>query len=91
MPSMSEAWLSSSEMIASSAPKSVSKTPPLASKQDENKIVSSVPRNADRSASSAACSSWVPQMNRTLAIPKPHRSSASLAAATTRGSSARPR
>ena len=32
---MIEAWLSSSEMIASSAPKSTSKTPPLASKQDE--------------------------------------------------------
>ncbi len=32
---MIEAWLSSSEMIASSSPRSVSKSPPLASKQDE--------------------------------------------------------
>ena len=35
MPSMIDAWLSSSEMIASAASKSVSKTPPLASKHDE--------------------------------------------------------
>ena len=32
---MIEAWLSSSLMIASSAPKRTSKTPPLASKHDE--------------------------------------------------------
>ena len=88
---MIDAWLRASEMIASSAPKRVSKTPPFASKQDENKMVSSVPRNAESSASSALCRVWVPQMNRTLAIPKPHRVSASAAAATTRGSSASPR
>ena len=34
MPSMIEAWLSSSETIASSAPKSTSKTPPFASKHE---------------------------------------------------------
>ena len=34
MPSMIEAWFSSSETIASSAPNSTSKTPPLASKQE---------------------------------------------------------
>ena len=34
MPSMIEAWLSSSETIASSAPKSTSNTPPLASKHE---------------------------------------------------------
>ena len=32
---MIEAWFSSSETIASSAPKSTSNTPPLASKHDE--------------------------------------------------------
>jgi hypothetical protein len=35
--------------------------------------------------------SWVPQMNRTDASPKPQRSSASCAAASTVGWSARPR
>ncbi len=34
MPSMIDAWFSSSETIASSAPNSTSKTPPLASKQE---------------------------------------------------------
>ena len=34
MPSMIDAWLSSSLTIASSAPKSTSKTPPLASKHE---------------------------------------------------------
>ena len=40
--SMMEAWLSESEIIASSALKSGSNTPPLASKQDAYRIVSSV-------------------------------------------------
>ena len=35
MPSMMLAWLSASEMTASSSPSSVSNTPPLASKQEE--------------------------------------------------------
>ena len=35
MPSMIDAWLSASEMMASSSPSSVSKRPPFASKQDE--------------------------------------------------------
>ena len=38
---MIDAWFSSSEMIASSGPKSTSKTPPLASKHDEKRMVSS--------------------------------------------------
>ena len=50
---MSEAWLSSSEITASSAPNSVSNTPPLASKQEEYRIVASVPRNSDSRASSS--------------------------------------
>ena len=59
------AWLSSSEMMASSSPSSVSNSPPLASKQDEYRIVSSVPRNSLSFASSCLCSDCVPQMNRT--------------------------
>jgi hypothetical protein len=34
MPSMTEAWLSESEMTASSSPRMVSNRPPLASKQE---------------------------------------------------------
>ncbi len=49
---MIEAWFSSSLMTASSSPSSVSKKPPLASKQDEYRIVSSVPRKAERRSSS---------------------------------------
>src|ERR1035438_8936645 len=50
---MSEAWLSSSEMIASCSPNNVSKTPPLASKHEEYKIVASVPRKAESLVSSS--------------------------------------
>ena len=75
---MIEAWLSSSEMTASCSPSSTSNTPPLASKQDGNRIVASVPRKAESLSSSSTCWVWVPQMNRTLAIPKPHVSSAVL-------------
>lgn len=35
IPSMMEAWFRASEITASSGPRSVSKTPPLASKQEE--------------------------------------------------------
>ena len=59
------AWLSSSEMIASSAASSVSNSPPLASKQDVYRMVSSVPRNSLIFASSCLWIAWVPQMNRT--------------------------
>ncbi len=85
IPSISEAWLSWSEMTASSRSSSTSKRPALASKHDPKRIVSSVPRNCDRRSSSSRCSDWVPQMKRTDAIPKPHRSSADLAAASTSG------
>ena len=88
---MREAWLSSSEMIASSAPKSASNTPPFASKHEENRIVSSVPRNADTRRSSSTCRSWVPQMKRTLAKPKPHSSIPAFAASMIRWSFANPR
>ena len=92
---MMEAWFNSSEMIASSAPSSVSNRPPLASKHDEYKMVSkpSAPsrRNDVSADSSSLCWVWVPQMNRTDAIPKPHLSRASFAASISTGESARPR
>ena len=88
---MIEAWLSASEMIASSSPSRGSNRPPLASKQAAYRIVSSVPKNAAILASSCLCRSCVPQMKRTLAMPKPWLSRASLAAWITRGWSARPR
>jgi len=69
MPSMMLAWFSASEMTASSGPSKVSNSPVLASKQELYRIVSSVPRNADRRSSSRLWTAWVPQMNRTEAIP----------------------
>ena len=69
IPSMIEAWLSWSEITASRSSRSASNTPPLASKHDENRIVSSVPRKADSRSSSWRWSDCVPQMNRTDAIP----------------------
>ena len=67
---MIEAWLSASEMTASCSSRMVSNRPPLASKHDEYRIVSSVPRNGRQPALRAhLCTVWVPQMNRTDAIP----------------------
>ena len=91
IPSMIEAWLSASEITASSSPSSASNRPPFASKHDEKRIVSSVPRKVESRCSSSRCSSCVPQMKRTDAIPYPHRSSASCAASTTAGWFASPR
>ncbi len=51
-PSMIEAWLRASEMTASSSPSRVSKSPPLASKHDPYRMVSSVPRKSLNAASS---------------------------------------
>ena len=66
---MIDAWLSASEITQSCSPRIVSNSPPLASKHDEYRIVSSVPRNSLRAVSSAVCTVWVPQMKRTDAIP----------------------
>ncbi len=68
-PSMIEAWLSWSVTIASSAPRSGSKTPPFASKQAAYRIASCMPRKAAIFRSSSRCSACVPQMKRTLDIP----------------------
>ena len=88
---MSDAWLSASETIASSLVNSDSKTPPFASKHDEKRIVASVPRKRLTASSSCTWRSWVPQMKRTEAMPKPRSSSADLAASMICGWSARPR
>ena len=48
-------------------------------------MVSSVPRNADNRASSSLCTVWVPQMNRTDAMPKPWSRTACAAASTSAG------
>ena len=85
------AWFSSSEMTASCSPSSVSNRPPFASKHDEYRIVSSMPRNALSAASRSLWISCVPQMKRTDASPKPHSSIAACAAAITSGWSASPR
>ena len=85
------AWFSSSEITASSGPSRVSNRPPLASKQDPYRMASSVPRNSASRRSSSLWISVVPQMKRTEAMPKPHRSSACWAAATIAGWSASPR
>ncbi len=63
------AWLSSSLTTASSSPSNVSKRPPFASKQLEYRMQSSVFRNAQSAASSRLCTSCVPQMKRTEAMP----------------------
>jgi hypothetical protein len=47
MPSIIEAWFKVSEITASSGPSSVSNSPPLASKQEVYRIVSSVCRNSE--------------------------------------------
>jgi len=66
---MIDAWLSASEITASCSSRIVSNSPVLASKHDEYRIVSSVPRNVEILASSSLWTSWVPQMNRTDAMP----------------------
>ena len=81
IPSMIEAWLSSSEMTASSAPSSVSKTRGVGveARGVEDRVLG--PEElAPAACSSSRCTVCVPQMNRTDAIPKPHRSIASCAA-----------
>ena len=55
----------SSLITASSAVSSVSNSPPLASKQELYRIVSSVPRNRLSASSSSRWICCVPQMNRT--------------------------
>ena len=69
MPSTIEAWTSRSAIMTSFSPKSASKTPALASRQEEKRIVSSVPRNSVRRRSSSRWMSCVPQMKRTEDIP----------------------
>ena len=66
---MMEAWLSASEMMASSAESSASNTPPLASKQEPKRMQSSVPAKSATVRSSSLWSVSVPQMKRTEPMP----------------------
>jgi len=56
-------------MMASSGPNKVSNRPPLASKQEEYKMVSSVSKKSEMLLSSCLWSCWVPQIKRTEAMP----------------------
>ena len=85
MPSMIEAWLSSSETIRSVSPVIVGMTPVLAVNPDWSVSTASVCLNA---ASSASSSSWivmVPAIVRTAPDPAPSCSTASIAARRIRG------
>jgi len=66
---MIEAWLSSSEMIASCSSATVWKSPSFAFQHDPYRIVSSVPKNWAMRASSSWWMVCVPQMKRTDARP----------------------
>ena len=68
---MIDAWLRASLMTASSSLSRVSNRPPLASKHEPYRTASSNPKKRARAASSRGWTSWVPQMKRTLDIPKP--------------------
>ena len=85
MPSMIEAWFSSSETIRSVSPVIVGMTPVLAVNPDWRVSTASVCLNA---ASSASSSSWiviVPAIVRTAPEPAPSCSTASMAARRIRG------
>ena len=66
---MMDAWLSSSLMTASSLPEQRLEEPPV--RVEARRVQDGVvrPRNADSRRSSSLWTSWVPQMNRTLAMP----------------------
>ena len=88
---MIEAWLSSSEITASSGPSIVAQRPSFAFQQDTYESEASVPT---KSASACSNSRWmvkVPHMKRTLAVPAPNRSSAWAPPAMTSGSAESPR
>ena len=69
IPSTIEAWTSRSAIMTSWSERIASKTPAFASRQDEKRIVSSVPRNSVRRLSSSRWMSCVPQMKRTDDMP----------------------
>ncbi len=69
IPSTIEAWTRRSAIRTSFSPKSASKTPAFASRQEEKSIVASVPRNSESRRSSCRWMSCVPQMKRTDDIP----------------------
>ena len=88
---MIDAWLSSSEITASRSSSSTSNTPPLASKQEENRIVASVPRNCDRRALEFRVLGLRAADEPNAGHPEAPLVEGGMAAATTDGWSARPR
>ena len=83
---MIEAWLSASEMIASSAPSSGLEQAAVGVEAggEEDRVVLAEPAG-DALLELRDAASCAPQMKRTEAMPKPNSSSASRAAATTSG------
>ena len=73
------AWLSASDIIISFSLNKVSYSPPLASKQEVYKMVSSLDKKVEIIFSSFLWIFWVPQINLTELKPKPHLSKACLA------------
>ena len=77
-PSMIEAWLSSSEMIAEPSPHTVANNPVLAFQHATYVSDACVPRNAAIRSSSVRWISNVPQIKRTDAVPAPYLRSPSI-------------
>jgi hypothetical protein len=71
IPSMIEAWFSSSDTIRSCSPVIVGMTPVLAVKPDWNVRTASAPLNSASFASSSSWSAIVPAMVRTAPEPTP--------------------
>ena len=65
--------------MASSLSNKVSNNPPLASKHDVYKIVSSFSKKLEIFCSNSLCIDWVPHINLTELRPNPYFSKASLA------------
>ncbi len=83
MPSMIEAWLSSSETIAEPSSQIVGKSPVFAFQHETYVSDASVPRNFAMRSSSVRCTSKVPQIKRTDAVPAPYLSRPRFPASTT--------
>ena len=91
IPSMIEAWFSSSEMTISSFVRMLDKTPWLVVKPDWNTRAASVFLKAASFFSSRSCIVIVPAMVRTDPVPAPNSSIASFAAFISLGCEVRPK
>ena len=91
MPSMIDAWLSSSDTIRSCSPATTGMTPVFAVKPDWKVRDASVPLNSASSRSSASWIDIVPAIVRTAPEPAPNSLTARSAASRNRGWCVRPR